>query len=74
LTIYTDHQPLKYLLTLEEPAPKLARWLDQLRMFDLKIEYRKGNANCNADAHSHDRIWHAQIEEGLEPTNKKTLT
>ena len=41
VTVYTDHQPLKYLLTVDEPAQRLARWLDQLRMFDLTIEYRK---------------------------------
>jgi hypothetical protein len=50
VTVYTDHQTLKYLLTVDEPAQRLARWLDQLRMFDLTIEYRKGTANANANA------------------------
>jgi hypothetical protein len=40
ITILTDHQPLKYLLTVEEPAQRLARWLEKLKMFDCTIEYR----------------------------------
>ena len=50
ITILTDHQPLKYLLTVEEPAQRLARWLEKLKMFDCTIEYRKGKKNGNADA------------------------
>ena len=48
--VITDHQPLKYLLTTEDPAPRLARWFEKLKMYDCTIEYRKGTKNGNADA------------------------
>ena len=45
----TDHQPLRALLTMENPKNKLARWLDRLNNFDVTIEYRGGKTNGNAD-------------------------
>jgi hypothetical protein len=48
--IMTDHQPLKWLMSVEEPASRLARWLIRLAEFDFKIEYKQGKQNSNADA------------------------
>ena len=48
--VITDHQPLKYMFTVENPANRLARWLDRLKNYNFNIEYRKGNTNGNADA------------------------
>ena len=49
-TVITDHQPLKYLWSIKEPAVRLIRWLLRLNMFRFKIYYRKGIKNGNADA------------------------
>jgi hypothetical protein len=48
--VITDHQPLKYLLTIKEPNSRLMRWLNRLNMFTFTIVYRKGIKNGNADA------------------------
>ena len=47
--VYTDHQPLKALLTSNELSPRLARWLIRLEMFDMEILYREGKRHGNAD-------------------------
>ena len=49
-TIYTDHNPLKWLFTLKSPEGRLARWTETLKAYDFKIEYRPGKSNANADA------------------------
>ena len=49
-TIYTDHNPLKWLFTLKSPEGRLARWTETLKGYDFKIEYRPGKSNANADA------------------------
>ncbi len=43
--VITDHQPLKYLLTIIEPASRLLRWFNRLNMFSITIQYRKGIKN-----------------------------
>lgn len=47
--IVTDHQPLKWLLTLKTPTGRLARWSLQLQPYNLQIEYTPGKANVVAD-------------------------
>ncbi|CAF1143378.1 unnamed protein product, partial [Brachionus calyciflorus] len=47
--IVTDHQPLKWLSSVKEPAARLARWLIRLECYYFKIIYRKGSVNQNAD-------------------------
>ena len=48
--VSTDHQPLKWLISLKNPSPRLARWVIRLRNFEFDIEYKKGLLNGNADA------------------------
>lgn len=48
-TVFTDHQPLTYLMSVEKPASRLARWLIRLRDFDFKIIYKPGKQNGCAD-------------------------
>jgi hypothetical protein len=48
--VITDHQPLKYLFSIKEPASRLIRWMLRLSMYRFKIFYRKGIKNGNADA------------------------
>ena len=47
--LLTDHQPLKWLLTLKSPTGRLARWGLQLQQFNFSLEYLPGRANAVAD-------------------------
>ena len=49
-TIYTDHNPLKWLFTLKSPEGRLARWTETLKAYDFKVDYRPGKCKANADA------------------------
>ena len=49
-TIETDCQSLTWLKRLQEPSPKLARWLIKLSEYDYTIRHRAGKKNGNADA------------------------
>lgn len=49
-TIYTDHNALKWLMTLKEPTGRLARWSVLLQQHDFEIKHRSGTTNGNADA------------------------
>ncbi len=46
----TDHQPLKYLGTMEPPDLHTARMLDTLASYNFTVEYRPGPKHGNADA------------------------
>jgi transposase InsO family protein len=50
VTIYTDHESLKYLKTMRNPSKRLARWLDEFGEHDLDIRYRKGSEAIIPDA------------------------
>jgi len=47
--VRTDHQALKWLMSLKNPKERIARWQEILTMFDFDIEYRAGKHNDNAD-------------------------
>lgn len=48
--IITDHQPLKFLLTLKQTSSRLIRWAIKLEEFNYEIIYRPGKSNYVADA------------------------
>ena len=48
--IYTDHQSLKYLLTLKELNLRQQRWLELFKDYDCIIDYHLGKANVVADS------------------------
>lgn len=50
LTIYTDHQSLKYAISEKNPNSKLKRWKCLIEEFGAKIEYKPGSENIIADA------------------------
>lgn len=52
----TDHVALKWLLKLNEPSGRLARWVMELQQFDFEIRYRKGTLNRVADALSRQPV------------------
>lgn len=49
-TVRTDHSSLRWLLNFKNPEGQLARWLESLSVFDMKIEHRPGKQHANADA------------------------
>lgn len=50
LTIYTDHNPLTFLHSLQNPNQRLMRWCLFLQPFNLDIQHLKGSVNVVADA------------------------
>ena len=59
-TVRTDHQPLKWLMTLSDPQGRLARWRLRLLEFDIEIQCKPGVTHALADYPS--RV----ITEGLD--------
>lgn len=49
-TVVTDHMSLKWLLKLENPKGRLARWLMLIQQFKFSVEYRTGSQNIVPDA------------------------
>lgn len=47
--IKSDHQPLKWLMSLRSPSGRLARWSLSLQHYDLRIDYTPGRTNVIAD-------------------------
>lgn len=41
-TIYTDHNPLRYLRTTPHPSKRLTRWLAEIESYDPDIRYKPG--------------------------------
>ena len=48
--VFTDHQPLRWLLSISDANGRLARWRLLLQEFDFTIAYKKGIKNTIADA------------------------
>ena len=60
--IFTDHQPLEWVIKSRNTSGRLARWLSaRISHFDFEIRYKRGKLNENADALSR---WPLE-EEGL---------
>ena len=49
-TVRTDHSSLRWLLNFKNPEGQLARWIEALGNFEMKIEHRPGKQHSNADA------------------------
>lgn len=56
LVVITDHQPLKWLMSLASPNGRLARWALLIQHFRLTVTYAPGKANALADALSRPPI------------------
>ena len=77
--IYTDHQSLRYLDTMDintgNKSKRLARWLEQLQDFDFELHYIKGENN-QADGLTRnmqpDELAQ-QTANGLENQNVETV-
>ncbi|KAI5737969.1 hypothetical protein M8J77_001280 [Diaphorina citri] len=49
-TLVTDHSSLKWLFSLNNPTPRLARWALELQSYNFDIIHRKGTAHQVPDA------------------------
>lgn len=78
--VYTDNNPLSYLLTSAKLGAVETRWAAELAQFRLKLKYRSGRRNANADALSRktqhpDDLPYARLEElELRENNLSTST
>ena len=50
LTVFTDHNPLKYLTESAPKSAKLTRWALAIQQYDLTLKYTRGSANVVADS------------------------
>ena len=48
--VHTDHTALKWLMSIQNPTGRLARWSMLIQNFDFDIVHRPGKLNGNADA------------------------
>ncbi len=51
-TLYTDHQPMKWLMTNDKLTSKLARWALILQEYEFKVIHRPGITHQNTDTMS----------------------
>ncbi|KAK3730941.1 hypothetical protein QZH41_008834, partial [Actinostola sp. cb2023] len=47
--IRTDHGALQWLMSFRNPDGQMARWLEELSMYEFDIEYRRGGSHGNTD-------------------------
>ena len=64
-TMYTDHQPLKYIQSVRNPVSRLSRWSMEMQQYQFDVQHRKGVNNQNADALS--RLPFPNSPETLNP-------
>ena len=55
-TRYTDHQPLKWLMTNDKLMEKLARWALILQEYEFEVVHRLGITYQNADTMSRNPL------------------
>ncbi|KAF8795432.1 Retrovirus-related Pol polyprotein like [Argiope bruennichi] len=70
IRVVSDHQPLKWLLSLKTPTGRLARWALQIQSFNLKFEYVPGKPNVMADMLSRPACNHVYCSQA-NPVERK---
>ena len=67
-TLETDHANLRWLMSANHQAGRLARWILRLQELDFTIRHNLGKANTNVDALSR-----LQNDTFVKQTSKKCL-
>ena len=70
--VYTDNNPLTYILTTTRLDATRQRWVASLANYNFKIFYRSGKLNVEADALSKIPWENTQVNH-LEPLNVNTM-
>ena len=71
--VITDHSALKWLMTINDPTGRLARWSLYLQAYDFEIIHRKGKKHTNVDALSRPVLMSEKaVEEVIEEISPKT--
>jgi len=55
-TVKSDHQALRWLMSLREPKGRLARWMIEVQDYDFVVEYAPGQSMAVADTLSRDSV------------------
>ena len=72
--IVTDHSALKWLMTINDPTGRLARWSLYLQAYDFEIIHRKGKKHSNVDALSRPVLIGEKVKDILpEDISPKSL-
>ena len=50
ITVSTDHGALQWLLNFRDPQGQMARWLQVIAEYDIKVIHRAGRSHANADS------------------------
>ncbi len=64
---HTDHNALKWLMSVKDVTGRLARWSLYIQQFDFKIKHCPGIANGNADGLSRRSYSHTHLLAALNP-------
>ncbi|KAJ8006631.1 hypothetical protein DPEC_G00109240 [Dallia pectoralis] len=77
-TVYTDNNPLTYVLSTAKLNATGQRWVAELADFDITIKYRPGRENCDADGLSRmpcdiETMMEACSEEMSSPSVQTTV-
>lgn len=69
-TVFTDNNPLKYIMTSAKLSAVEQKWVGELSRFNFEIRYRPGKLNQNADALSRrphpDSDQEEDVDMGIE--------
>ena len=72
-TARTDHGSLKWLMSFKNPEGQVARWLEVLSTYNIKIEHRPGRLHRNADGLSRIPCKQCGLQEKAEEDQRMAV-
>ena len=70
-TVYTDNNPLTYVMTSAKLNATGMRWVTDLADFDFEIKYKPGKNNCDADGLSRKPLTIEELQHECTETCEK---
>ena len=67
--VRTDHSSLKWLMNFKNPEGQIARWIELLASYDMKVQHRPGRQHGNADGVSRIPCTQCGRHDGKERVN-----
>ena len=67
--VRTDHSSLKWLMNFKNPQGQIARWIEVLVSYDMKVQHRPGRQHGNADGVSRIPCTQCGRRDGKERVN-----